>query len=176
VKVTRPGSDLSRESLAYRVEQLEQRPLPSGASNPVTVPEGTVAPPAAPVEPPRRASLELEQLQEAWQRTILPAVEERSIPTASVLREARPSDLAEDRLTVEFPSSAEFHLKLAEDPKNATLLQDALYEVTGRKLALAFELGGHTETEPVEEPLGEDEILELVKETFDARELKEGDT
>jgi hypothetical protein len=134
------------------------------------------------VEPSRAAaappSLELEQLQEAWQRTVLPAVEERSIPTASVLREARPSGLTEDRLTLEFPSSAEFHLKLAEDPKNATLLQDALYEVTGRKLALAFELGEHAHeaVEATEEPLGEDEILELVKETFDARELKGDET
>jgi hypothetical protein len=91
-----------------------------------------------------------------------------------VLREARPAGLAEDRLTLEFPSSADFHRKLAEDPKNATLLQDALYEVTGRKLALAFELGEHGESSPsAEEQLGEDEILELVKETFDARELKE---
>jgi len=97
-------------------------------------------------------------------------------PTASVLREARPAELAEDRLTLEFPSSASFHLKLAEDPKNATLLQDALYEITGRKLALAFELGEHAqETEAAEEPLGEDEILELVKETFDARELNDGE-
>ena len=73
-------------------------------------------------------------------------------------------------------SSASFHLKLAEDPKNATLLQEALYEITGRKLALAFELGEHTEeAEAAEEPLGEDEILELMKETFDARELNEGE-
>jgi DNA polymerase-3 subunit gamma/tau len=179
VKVTRPGSDLSRESVAFRLEQLEGRVVPGNApasvspgGEPVTVPDaGTVTPRAGAAGPP---SLELEQLQEAWQRTILPAVEERSIPTASVLREARPAGLAEDRLTLEFPSSAEFHLKLAEDPKNATLLQDALYEVTGRKLALKFELGEHAhETEEAtEEPLGEDEILELVKETFDARELK----
>ena len=124
---------------------------------------------------PAPPSLDLESLQEAWQRTILPAVEERSIPTASVLREARLAGLADDRLTLEFPSSADFHRKLAEDPKNATLLQDALYEVTGRKLAVAFQLGEHTE-EAAEEQLGEDEILELVKETFDARELKEGET
>jgi hypothetical protein len=117
----------------------------------------------------------LQSLQEAWQRTILPAVEERSIPTASVLREARLAGLADDRLTLEFPSSADFHRKLAEDPKNATLLVDALYEVTGRKLAVAFQLGEHAE-EAAEEQLGEDEILELVKETFDARELKEGET
>ena len=125
---------------------------------------------------PAPPSLELASLQEAWQRTILPAVEERSIPTASVLREARLAGLADDRLTLEFPSSADFHRKLAEDPKNATLLVDALYEVTGRKLAVAFQLGEHTREEATEEPLGEDEILELVKETFDARELKEGET
>jgi DNA polymerase III subunit gamma/tau len=160
VKVTRPGSDLSRESFAYRLEQLEGGD--SGAA-------ATTRP--SPVEN-TPISLELEQLREAWQRTILPAVEERSIPTASVLREARPSELAEDRLTVEFPAAAAFHLKLAEDPKNATLLQEALYEITGRRLVLAFALGEHgDEPEEHDEPLGEDEILELVKETFDAREL-----
>ena len=44
--------------------------------------------PAAPSRAPAVGAapdVELEQLQEAWQRTILPAVEERSIPTASVL-------------------------------------------------------------------------------------------
>jgi DNA polymerase-3 subunit gamma/tau len=179
VKVTRPGSDLSRESVAYRLEQLEQAAQPPvRASGPVEGVRGNREVPPAPARategtPP---SLELEQLQEAWQRSILPAVEERSIPTASVLREARPAGLAEDRLTLEFPASAEFHLKLAEDPKNATLLQEALYDVTGRKLALSFELGEHGHHEPEqEEQLGEDEILELVKETFDARELKEGE-
>jgi DNA polymerase-3 subunit gamma/tau len=176
VKVTRPGSDLSRESVAYRLEQLEQRGHVPSAPTPVSDtgvrPEQPRAETATPATPP---SLELASLQEAWQRTILPAVEERSIPTASVLREARLAGLADDRLTLEFPSSADFHRKLAEDPKNATLLQDALYEVTGRKLAVAFQLGEHTREEAAEEPLGEDEILELVKETFDARELKEGE-
>ena len=174
VKVTRPGSDLSRESVAYRLEQLEARHHGAPAPVQAVARRRPSRCPPAPAGPP--PSLELEALQEAWQRSILPAVEERSIPTASVLREARPAELDDDRLTVEFPSSAAFHLKLAEDPKNATLLQDALYEVTGRKLALAFELGehGHEEDEP-DEPLGEDEILELVKETFDARELREGD-
>ena len=174
VKVTRPGSDLSRESTAFRLEQLEQRghaPVATEAKQ-QSVATAPAAPATAPAAPP---SLELASLQEAWQRTILPAVEERSIPTASVLREARLAGLADDRLTLEFPSSADFHRKLAEDPKNATLLQDALYEVTGRKLAVAFQLGEHTE-EAAEEPLGEDEILELVKETFDARELKEGES
>jgi hypothetical protein len=91
-----------------------------------------------------------------------------------VLREARPAGLDDDRLTLEFPAAADFHRKLAEDPKNATLLQDALYEVTGRKLAVAFEVGeGGEHAEEVEEPLAEDELVELMKKTFDARELGE---
>jgi len=179
VKVTRPAADLSRESVAYRLEQLE------GGAPPPPRPAAQVAAGTAPTPPPEEAraaetpadppDLALEQLQEAWQRTILPAVEEKSIPTASVLREAHPAVLADDTLTVEFPAAAAFHRQLAEEPKNATLLADALYEVTGRRLALAFavgENGGDGET--VEEgPAGEDEIIELMKGTFDARELEE---
>ena len=39
---------------------------------------------------------------------------------------------------IEFPQNASFHRKLAEEPKNATLLRDALYELTGRRLGLVF--------------------------------------
>ena len=119
--------------------------------------------------------MELEQLQEAWQRSVLPAVGEKSIPTASVLRDAHPAELAGNTLTLEFPRNAEFHLKLAEEPKNANLLRDALYELTGRRLALEFALGegGESEEETEEAPAGEEEIYQLVKETFDAREVDE---
>jgi len=170
VKVTRPAADLSRESIAYRLEQLEQRgvaaaPAPSIAAVDVEVPEPKAAAPAP--------DLELEQLQEAWARTIVPAVAEKSIPTSSLFGEARPAAFEDDTLTVEFPPNADFHRKLAEDPKNATLLRDALYEVTGRRLAVAFALGEDGETEEEhdsDEPVGEEKFLELLKETFDARE------
>jgi hypothetical protein len=92
-----------------------------------------------------------------------------------VLREAHPAGLAGDTLTVEFPSSASFHRQLAEEPKNATLLADALYEVTGRHLGLAFAEGEARgeDADDSEEPAGEDKILELVKETLDARERED---
>jgi DNA polymerase III subunit gamma/tau len=171
VKVTRPGADLARESLAYRIEQLESRA--GGAPAPV------VAPPARSQRPEPKAAnvsappdLELEQLQDAWSRTIVPAVAERSIPISTVLGEARPAQLANDTLTVEFPASASFHRQLAEEPKNATLLADALYEVTGRRLALAFAVGEREESGVTEldEPAGEDRIIELLKTDLDARE------
>ena len=175
VKVTRPAADLSRESMAYRLEQLETRSHVPASHDPGSDPE-TWPEPTTPVTPPAPPpSLELEQLQEAWQRTIVPAVEERSIPAASVLREAHPSDLAGDTLTVEFPASAAFHRQLAEEPKNATLLADALYEVTGRHLGLAFAEGEATADGPDTDvdPAGEEKILELVKETLDARERED---
>ena len=174
VKVTRPAADMERESIAYRLEQLEQRPHgtpPPEPSNALLQGQEVEAPAPA-SEPP---SVELSQLQEAWQRTILPAVEQKSIPTASMLREAHPSQLAEDRLTVEFPAAASFHRQLAEEPKNATLLAEALYEVTGRKLALDFAVGenGGDEQAEDEEPAGEDQIIQLMKDQLDAREVDE---
>ena len=116
-------------------------------------------------------ALELSQLREAWGRTVLPAVEERGgIPTASLLREAHPAELSGDTLTLEFPPSAQFHLDLARDPKNANLLADALYDVTGRRLELVFELGEAREPPADEEPAGEEEFVTRFTEAFDARE------
>ncbi|HEU5243453.1 MAG TPA: hypothetical protein VFU33_03555, partial [Gaiellaceae bacterium] len=184
VKVTRPASDLSRESIAFRLERLEQgtpvqaRPEPASntvlqAEDPAPEPgvQTETEPEAVPV-PVGAPGLELSQLQEAWARTVLPAVEERGgIPTASLLREAHPAELSGDTLTLEFPPSAQFHLDLARDPKNADLLADALYDVTGRRLELVFELGEAREAPGAdEEPAGEERIYELLQETLDARE------
>ena len=174
VKVTRPAADLERESLAFRLEQLEARGAVPSA------PVAAEATPVAPQPPPPAAEpppVELEQLQDAWQRTVLPAVEQKGgIPTASLLREAHPAGLTGDTLTVEFPAAADFHRKLAEEPKNATLLADALYEVTGRRFSLDFAIGENGGEEVDDTiPAGEDEILALMKKTFDAREVTEED-
>jgi DNA polymerase-3 subunit gamma/tau len=178
VKVTRPSADLSRESLALRLERLEAGraapppPRVESGREPASVVALPTPAPEAIVEV--GAPVELEQLQEAWRRTILPAVEERSIPIGKTLSEAHPAGLADDTLTLEFPRSAAFHLSLAEDPKNAALLRDALYAVTGRKLAVAFALGDdrHEGVTLDEEPASEEDVLGLIKSTFDARELE----
>jgi DNA polymerase-3 subunit gamma/tau len=176
VKVTRPAADLSRESVSFRLERLEQTPARVTSAAPSPEPTPREPAPARPVEdPPAAPDLDLEQLQDAWARSVLPAVEERGgIPAASLLREAHPAALSEDTLTVEFPSSAQFHLDLAREPKNATVLAEALYDVTGRRLGVAFALGEGGEDAPEsEEPAGEERFLELLKETFDARERGE---
>ncbi len=182
VKVTRPAADLSRESTAYRLEQLETRaPAAPAVPHAQAVSDtrtGHEEPQAATVRVPvpvgAPPDVELEQLQEAWARTIVPAVAEKSIPISTVLGEARPAELDGDTLTIEFPASASFHRQLAEEPKNTTMLRDALYEVTGRKLAITFAVGeGDGEDAVPEGPAGEEHFLELMKETFDARERDE---
>ncbi|HEY0416943.1 MAG TPA: DNA polymerase III subunit gamma/tau [Gaiellaceae bacterium] len=171
VKVTRPADDLSREGLALRIARLEEgRPAAVEARRPAVGADDAPTPPEPAAEPLR---VELHQLQEAWRRSILPAVESRSIPIGKTLAEAHPAALAGDTLTLEFPQTASFHLKLAEDPKNAAMLRDALYEVTGRKLAVDFALGeaGHAQDDD-DAPTTEEDVVELMKSTFDARELE----
>jgi DNA polymerase-3 subunit gamma/tau len=174
VKVTRASSDLSREAIAFRLDRLEEGHFASGETLARTSATDDPVPKHEPTTDPLR--VELEQLQEAWRRTILPAVESRSIPIGSALAEAHPSALAGDTLTLEFPQTASFHLKLAEDPKNAAMLRDALYEVTGRKLAVDFALGerAHEHSGGDDDaPATEEDVVELMKSTFDARELEE---
>jgi len=172
VKVTRPAADMSREALAFRIETLEAgRASPRETLEP-TSPTDDPTPSHAPTAEPLR--VELAQLQEAWRRTILPAVEQRSIPIGQTLGEAHPAALAGDTLTLEFPPTASFHLRVAEDPKNAAMLRDALYEVTGRKLAVAFEIGEKGQVPDEDDtPTSEEDVLELMKSTFDARELEQ---
>ena len=123
---------------------------------------------------PGTPSLDLDQLRQAWDTAVVVEVEKRSIPAASVLREARPAVLEAGRLVIEFPPSASFHRNLAEEPKNAELLAEVLREITGAHLALDFAIGqapsvGADDEEP--QPQGEEQFVSLFKDTFDAREL-----
>ena len=181
VKVTRPHADLSRESLAHRVELLEARP-PSAAASTATPTASPRTPPIAPMEEPEvpppaetphALHVELEQVTEAWDRSILDAVRERSIPVASLLTEAKPTHLGADTLTLEFPAGADFHRRQVAEPQNIGLLREALYEVTGLKLAVVLETGeGSLDEEADELPLGEDKLIEVLKERFDAEEVE----
>jgi len=175
VKVTRPHADLLRESLAHRVELLENRPATTG--HVMIEPEpASIASPAPTVELPEAQApdLELEQVADAWQRGIVEAVRERSIPVASLLTEATPTVLADDTLTLEFPAGADFHRRQIAEPQNIGLLRDALYEVTGRKLAVVLETGESAEgIVEDDEPVSEDSFISLLKDTFDAEEVEE---
>ena len=150
------------------------------SSGPQTVREPSVveppavddAPPPIEASEPQASGIELEQVVDAWQRTIVEAVRERSIPVASLLAEARPTELEGDTLTLAFPAEADFHRRQVAEPGNIGVLRDALYEVTGRKLAVVLETGDpDTSEERDEAPLSEDAVISLLKETLDAEEV-----
>ncbi|MDQ3380596.1 MAG: DNA polymerase III subunit gamma/tau [Actinomycetota bacterium] len=178
VKVTRPHADLSRESLAHRVEVLESRgaaPMsPAARESVATLAPKLSTPNDDPVPVP--PDLELEQVAEAWQRSIVESVRGRSIPVASLLSEATPTELTGDTLTLEFPAGNDFHRQQIAEPQNISLLREALYEVTGRRLAVVLE-AGEVEAGADEEddgPLTEEGFISLLQEKLDAREV-EGD-
>jgi hypothetical protein len=112
-------------------------------------------------------------MQEAWTRSVLPAVKERSIPAATLLAEASPSGLEGDTLTLSFRPGAEFHRTQAEEPGYAQLLRDALYDVTGRRLAVVTAVADSIPDEGTEEALDERGFIALLETDLDATEVEE---
>jgi len=182
VKVTRPQADLARDSLVHRVEVLEFRvhagapAAESWGPSPVPAPAAGPAPTDEPSVPEASAApdVSVEQMQDAWARSVLPAVKERSIPAATLLAEATPTGLDADTLTLSFPPGAEFHRKQVDDPKNLSLLRDALYEVTGRRLAVVTAVADDVgEARHEEEPIGEQGLISLLVSDLNATEVEE---
>jgi DNA polymerase-3 subunit gamma/tau len=205
VKVTRPAADLSWDALSHRLELLERRPAGSAVPAPAPTetkpapkrkleaapePERAQAPgeqaneaerahdadPAAEGESdPESISVELQRLQEAWQRSIVPAI--ASIPTRSIFQEARPIALEGSHLSIEFPYSAAFHRKMAADEKNAAQLSAAIFELTGARLSFEFTVAAKPASEEKEdaspEPTPEEDLISLLKDTLDAHEVED---
>ncbi len=193
VKATQPGHDLSHEAVLVRLGQIEARlgrvstpPASRSATGSPPLPTAPPAPPSAEPEPDAEqapaaeeggdVTLDLEHLRQQWEPVVLGELTRRSIPTGSVYRESRPVELDGTRLVIEFPASASFHRNMAEDERNSHVLLDVLADVTGRRLTLEFKVGEPTHAEPHDEPsspAGEDELVSLFKETFDAREIND---
>jgi DNA polymerase III subunit gamma/tau len=190
VKVTRPHADLSRESLAHRVEVLETRlhpgvalphsPLPPVVAAPAAltaVPEIPAESSEAVPEPVSAApiDLSLDQLREAWSRTIIPALRERSIPVATLLEGASVDSLEADTVTLAFPPASGFHRAQVDDQKNLQLIRDALFEVTGRRLGVTTveHEGHHDPDDQPEGPPSEEDVIALLKDTLNATEVEE---
>jgi len=195
VKVTRPQADLSRDSLAHRVEVLEsrvhgglppvaqappppaqERPAAPSVDEPSPEPSPGAADDAAPaVPPPTAPEITLEQLRDAWTRSVLPALRERSIPTATLLDAAVPTALENETVTLSFPAAAAFHRAQVGDEKNIALIRDALFEVTGRRLAVetAESDDAHTHGDVDDETSSEDQVISLLMDTFNATEVED---
>jgi DNA polymerase-3 subunit gamma/tau len=190
LKATQPQADLSLQALMFRIEQLERR----GAA----APEADVAPETPPAEPSAAApvrsapvaqagarpaaaaaveedepesttapEVDLDRLTTLWP-AVAEAVRERNGMVGALLAEARPIGLEGDRLTVAFPQDATFAKKKAET--NREIVTGALRGLTGRDLAVVYELSGEAAPAGVV-TLSEEELLERLRAEFGAEEV-----
>jgi len=111
-------------------------------------------------------NLSLEAFSQMWP-AVLDTLEGESPMLAAALREARPSGLADQDLTLAWPESAAFSKRQAEDPAKRELIAQSIRAVTGASLRLAYELGAEAHEA---ETLSEDELVARFKHEFGAVE------
>jgi DNA polymerase III subunit gamma/tau len=152
-------------SVAADAASVAADPAQATAADPA---QATAAAPAAVEDGASAPPLELERLKAFWP-AVVDAVREENAMVAALLTEAQPTGLGSGRLTIDFPSDAEFSKKKAET--NASRIEAALRALTGHSMKLDCRLSGDSRSEPV--MLTEGELLARLKEEFDARELLE---
>ncbi len=204
VKVTRPQVDHAAEALEERLRRLEAggaavpAEQPRKAAAPAAGQRSAVAeaddapaaavPAAAPAEEPRPlvpeppapdpaapAELTLERVKRAWE-LILQRVQASSVSLYALLRDARPSALEGEWLTVTMSSN--LAQRRAAEPGNAEIVAAAVESALGRPLTPQFVLGA---AGPAAQPaaaaaapdptLDFTDLIKQVKGTFDAEEL-----
>jgi DNA polymerase-3 subunit gamma/tau len=166
----------------------------SQASSPAPAPPAETASPAAqpvdeaPSEQPEEpqgavatATIEIEKVRELWPAVVDHLRDSGSAMLSSLFNEARPLGIDEERSVVRigFPASANFNKKKAESPPNVERMTEALASIAGHRLRPVYELidepgdGAAPETAP---EMSEDELVDLVKDSFDASEVVPDDT
>ncbi len=140
----------------------------------LAVAEAVPAPDPPPAEDALAATtapeLDLERLKTLWPAAV-EAVRLEKAMVGALLADAHPTAFEGSRLTLTFPEAAEFSKRKAE--ANREVLQTALHGLTGRSLALSYELGA---TGSIDAPtLTSEELLERLKQEFGAEEIFEDD-
>jgi DNA polymerase-3 subunit gamma/tau len=198
LKVATPSLDASREALLRRIEALESRlggDGPPAVETPEPV-EATAPPPTegrAPEPPPptrekepepeasvATASLDIDRVVELWPAVVDHLRDSGSAMLSTLFDEARPLAIDEERsvLRIGFPASARFNKKKAESSASIERMTEALTSIAGHRLRPAYELiDGQKEGDAPEAPaeMSEDELIDLVKDSFDASEVAPDD-
>ncbi len=129
-----------------------------------------VVEPDAPAPEPT-LELSLDAFEQMWP-AVLETLEAESPMLAAMLREAKPTELADEGLTLAWPESAAFSKRAVEDPAKREMLAQSIRAVTGASLRLAHELRADAEIASAgAAPLTDDELVARFKAEFDAEEL-----
>ncbi len=178
VKAAAPELDPSMSALLARIERLEKGSAHPGGGGglraaPARVAEPDPAPEPAPSAEPAGA-LELDNATACWP-AVIDLVREENAMLAALLSDARPVAVGEQELTLAFPGGAAFLKRKAEQEDYRRVAGEALKAVTGRRLALRYELRDDEEEPDGEPVLSGEELVQRFMEEFDAEEVLEDD-
>jgi len=202
VKAAAPELDPSMSALLARIERLERggsggsgggglRAAQAEATPPPVAPAATTAEPpphnvasvdATQTEPEVEpipapdpgGALELDNAAACWP-AVIDLVREENAMLAALLSDARPVAVGEQELTLAFPGGAAFLKRKAEQEDHRRVAGEALKAVTGRRLALRYELRDDEDEPEGEAVLSGEELVRRFMEEFDAEELLEDD-
>ncbi|MGO9495172.1 MAG: DNA polymerase III subunit gamma/tau [Solirubrobacteraceae bacterium] len=163
-----PARSTAARSMA---ESSPHNGAPARVAEPDPAPEPDPEP--SPIAEPAGA-LELDNATACWP-AVVDLVREENAMLAALLSDARPVAVGEQELTLAFPGGAAFLKRKAEQEDYRRVAGEALKAVTGRRLALRYELRDD-ENEPEGEPvLSGEELVQRFMEEFDAEEVLEDD-
>ena len=123
--------------------------------------------------------MDLRQIASLWP-AVVEMVRGRNAMLAVLLDGAEPASLSNEELVLRFPAEAEFYKRKAEQDEHRKATAEALRNVTGRSLALRYELaeagtGSTPELIGEPEPLSADELVARFVEEFGAQEISDTD-
>jgi DNA polymerase-3 subunit gamma/tau len=184
LKVATPSLDASREALLRRIESLESR-LGGEGGPPVETPKPVEAPPQAERDAPEpeapqasvaTASVDFDRVVQLWPAVVDHLRDSGSAMLSTLFDEAKPLGIDDERsaLRIGFPASAKFNKKKAESSASVERMTEALTSIAGQRLRPAYELIDGEDEEAAPEgsaELSEDELVDLVKDSFDANEV-----
>ena len=181
VKAAAPEVDPSMTALLARLERLEGRSADPGpplvtdevvravASQEVPSPSSPVGPTATRSDAP--PSPDLNSALASWP-AVVDLVRSDNAMLAGALAAARPVAVDEGSLTLAFPSGASFLKRKAEQDDYRRAAAEALRAVTGRRLALRYELQDVNQgEEQIGTVLSGEELVRRFVEEFDAEEI-----
>ena len=166
VKAAAPDVDASTRALLARLERLESRlageevVIEKKAAPPTT----SAAPAVAVGEQPVR---ETGSVVELWP-AVMETIRAENDLLAAALEQGRPAP-GGDGVVIAFPASAAFFKRQAEKDERRAALTQAIREVTGQRVAVAYELRDDVESEA--QTVTPEQMIERFKHEFDAEEI-----
>jgi DNA polymerase-3 subunit gamma/tau len=171
------SSPMAGSTLAGAQAKASAPALPAENASPAAPPEDTsVTEEPEPEATVATASIDIERVVQVWPAVVDHLRDSGSAMLSTLFDEAKPLGIDEERsvLRIGFPESAKFQKKKAESSANVERMADAIGSIAGQRLRPVYELlespGEDADKEKATE-MSEDELVDMVKDNFDATEV-----